>query len=388
MMCILKIKKVIAGISAILILFGCSSEKNNPVRNFNWITSPEVNADNTVTFRYMARDAKEVKISAQFEAEAKLMTKDTSGVWSITLGPVNPDMYPYSFMVDGVQVMDPNNPDYFPNERFKGSLLDVPGKTPLVHSVKDVPHGTVTYEYYNSKTLGVTGRYIVYTPPGYEDDEETQYPVFYLISGTTDTDEVYFKVGRTNFILDNLIAEGKAKPMIIVMPYGNPSAYYMQPENEKFAKVQQTGVDLFIQDLLNDIMPHIESNYRVLADRENRAIGGFSRGGGQALRCGLGNLDKFSWVCSYSSYLTREQFEQNYRHIYANPEETNEKLNLFWLGVGSDDFLYRSAVDFMDILKGYDIEIETMITTGGHTWMNAKIYLTETAKLLFNKKPV
>ncbi len=373
---------------AVIFLFGCkSNEGPQPQRNpFAGISSPEVHSDKTVTFRYRAPNAEEVLISTQFESERKLMSKDSTGIWSITLGPVEPDIYPYSFIVDGVQVMDPNNPDYFPNERFKGSLLDVPGNTPLVHSVQDIKHGTVTYEYYDSKTLGLTGRYIVYTPPGYEEDEDTKYPVFYLISGTTDTDEVYFKVGKTNFILDNLIAEGKAKPMIVVMPYGNPAAYYERPENSDVEREVQQLNNLFIEDLLNDIMPKVESDYRILSDRENRAIGGFSRGGGQALRCGLGNLDKFSWVCSYSSYIAPQEFKDNYRFLYGNPAETNEKLNLFWLGVGSEDFLYNTAVEYMDLLRSYDIDIETLITTGGHTWMNAKTYLAESAKLLFNKE--
>lgn len=378
-------KKICISLIMIVVLIGCKSNEEPNGRLPMGIKSPEVQSDNMVTFRYQAPEANEVKISAQFESESKSMIKDTSGVWSITLGPVNPDIYPYNFIVDGVRVMDPNNPDYFPNERFKGSLLDVAGETPLVHSIQDVPHGTVTYEYYDSKTLGLTGKYIIYTPPGYEDDEETKYPVFYLISGTTDTDEVYFKVGRTNFILDNLIAEGKAKPMVVVMPYGNPAAYFMRPENTDIERGVLTGNDLFSQDLLQDIMPNVESNYRILADKEHRAIGGFSRGGGQALRCGLGNLDKFSWVCSYSSYIAIEDFKENYKFLYNNPEETNEKLNLFWLGVGSDDFLYETAFEYMELLKGYNIEIETMITSGGHTWMNAKTYLHETAKLLFNK---
>ena len=185
------------------------------------VISPQVHADKKVTFRYLAPSAKEVKLGgSQFGAAQLPMTKDSSGIWSITVGPVRPDIYPYSFAVDGVTVMDPANKDFFPNERFKASLVDVPGFTPLIHAMRDVPHGAVNYEYYPS-VEGSTGSLVVYTPPGYDKDPAKKYPVFYLISGTTDTEETFYKVGRINLILDNLIAEGKAQPMIVVMPYGN-----------------------------------------------------------------------------------------------------------------------------------------------------------------------
>jgi hypothetical protein len=173
-----------------------------------FIISPQVYADKKVTFRYLAPSAKEVKLGGgQFGANQVQMVKDSIGIWSVTVGPVKPDIYPYSFSVDGVNVMDPANQDYFPNERFKASLVDVPGFTPLVHSMQDVPHGAVSYEYYPSAE-GTTGTVVVYTPPGYEKNAAKNYPVFYLISGTTDTEEDWFKVGHANFILDNLIAEG------------------------------------------------------------------------------------------------------------------------------------------------------------------------------------
>src|SRR5215207_4334518 len=189
-----------------------------------FVVSPQILPDKKVTFRYLAPSAKDVKLGgSQFGAANSLMTKDSIGIWSVTVGPIKPDIYPYSFVIDGVTVMDPANEDFFPNERFKASLVDVPGFTPLIHAMRDVPHGSVNYEYYPS-IEGTTGSVVVYTPPGYDKDPAKKYPVFYLISGTTDTEETFYKVGRTNLILDNLIAEGKAKPMIIVMPYGNMEA--------------------------------------------------------------------------------------------------------------------------------------------------------------------
>ena len=145
------------------------------------VISPQIQADKKVTFRYLAPNATSVKLGAQFEKGPVPMTKDTAGIWTVTVGPVKPDIYPYSFNVDGITVMDPANVDMFPNERFKASLVDIPGETPLVHALTDVPHGTVSYEYYPS-VEGSTGSMVVYTPPGYDKNNSQRYPVFYLIS--------------------------------------------------------------------------------------------------------------------------------------------------------------------------------------------------------------
>ncbi len=352
--------------------------------------SPQVNPDKTITFRYSAPSAKNVTLSAQFAKGPLAMTKNANGIWTLTTDPVKPDIYPYNFVVDGIQVMDPGNVDFFPNERFKASIVDIPGDTPLIHSIKDVPHGTVTYEYYPS-VEGTTGSLVVYTPPDYEKNATKKYPVFYLISGTTDTEETWFKVGRANFILDNLISEGKAKPMIIVMPYGNVEATIAaqkgvlkqaDPAGREGAEAVQRA-NSFENDLVNNILPYIETNYRVISNGDNRAVGGFSRGGGQTLRSGFGNMDKFSWICCYSAYLTNKEMESSYKHVYENPGRTNSQLKLLWVSVGNEDFLYKQTVEFMDFLKSKNVNYKSFITTGGHTWMNTKVFLTETAQLLF-----
>ena len=158
------------------------------------VISPQVNPDKTIVFRYLAPSANDVRLSAQFEKEPVAMTKDTIGIWSVKAGPVKPDIYPYSFLVDGIQVMDPGNVAYFPNEFFKASLVDIPGDTPLIHSLQDVPHGTVTYTMFKSKIMkGIDRPLVVYTPPGYESNPDRKYPVLYLISGTTDTEETWYK---------------------------------------------------------------------------------------------------------------------------------------------------------------------------------------------------
>lgn len=358
----------------------CASAQN--------VRSTVCNDDGTVTFNYKNDSAKSVMVDVQF-AGRKEMTRGADGVWTVTLGPAEPDMYPYCFVVDGVSIMDPQNQLYFPNEGFKNSLLEIKSKDgSLPHDIKDVPHGRVEYIHYYSKSLGGTNQAIVYLPPSYSAmgmqmnmGDQKKYPVFYLISGTTDTEEVYLKVGRVNYILDNLIADKLAKEMIVVLPYGNPTKLLPAPKDG--GPQMQFGNDVFSKDLINDLMPYIEKNYRTVNNRDNRAIGGFSRGGNQGLMNGLTNLDKFSYLCSYSSFTSTD-----IPNVYDNAEDTNKKIHLFWLGVGTDDFLYGNARDYMEFLDTKGIRSVKEFTTGkfGHTWMNAKYFLTKTLPLLFNKK--
>lgn len=333
------------------------------------VISPEVHTDKTVTFRFKAPDAKEVKLNTQLAAEPLVMTKDENGVWSVTLGPVKPDIYPYCFVADGIQVADPNNVLIFANERFKNSLVDIPGDTPLIHAMQDVRHGNVEYRYYYSQTLGTTRPLVVYTPPGYDPNAKTKYPVLYLIHGATDTEETWFKVGRVNFILDNLIAQGKAKPMIIVMPYANTAP---------------CPREAFTQDLLKDVIPYAEQNFRTLTDRENRAIAGFSRGGGQTLDAGLQNTKLFAWVCAFAPASNNDQFTKYFADKTIDPEVLNQQLKLFWVSCGTEDFLHERVVGFVGLLKKNNIRHEEFFPSGGHTWMNCKLYISKVAPLLFN----
>ncbi len=340
------------------------------------------NADGTVTFQYRNDKAKNVSVDVQFAGKNEMHKDANSGLWTVTVGPAEPDMYPYNFVVDGISIMDPKCEQYFPNEGFKNSLLEIPSKTDaLPHDIKNVPHGKMDYINYYSKSLKYTNNAIVYLPPSYFKQSKKTYPVFYLISGTTDTEEVYYKVGRVNYILDNLIAQGKAKEMIVVLPYGNPNKLLpVMPQNGMPA--MGFGVDVFSNDLINDLMPYIESHYRTINDRDNRAIGGFSRGGNQGLSNGLRNLDKFSYLCSYSSFTSTD-----IPNVYDDPA-TNSKINLFWAGVGTDDFLYGNARDYTEFLdqKGITCVKEYTHNKFGHTWMNAKYFLSKTLPLLFNKK--
>ena len=343
------------------------------------ILSPEVNADNTVTFRFLAPKASEVKLSVQFEKAQVPMTKDTSGLWTVKVGPAKPDMYPYCFVVDGIQVADPRNTAIFPNEGFQNSVVEITGSSPLIHTIQNVPHGILSYQYYNSAELG-TRPVIVYTPPGYEKDTKTNYPVLYLLHGTTDVEDTWTKVGRANIILDNLIAQGKAKPMIVVMPYGR--AYPVISKSSGSLRNWE-NLQEFKKDFLNNLMPFVEKNYRVKKDKDSRAISGFSGGGGETLYLGLNNPELFGWVCGMAPGMLKEEFDRNNATAFQNPEQTNKQLKLFWIGVGREDGLYPVISDYLKVLDEKKIKHETFLSDGGHTWMNCKLFLTTIAQRLF-----
>jgi enterochelin esterase-like enzyme len=343
------------------------------------VVSPEVNPDNTVVFRYLAPNSNEVKLNAQFEKNHIPMTKDSSGVWSVKVGPVKPDMYPYCFVVDGISVADSRNTSIFPNEGFQNSLVEITGSKPLTHTLQNVPHGTLSYLYYNSRELGIR-RVVIYTPPAYEKNTNAKYPVLYLLHGTTDTEETWTKVGRANVILDNLIAQGRAKPMIIVMPYGR--AYPVISKSSGSLR-NWDNLQEFKKDFLNNLVPYVEQNYRIKKDKDSRAIAGFSGGGGQTLYLGLNNPEMFSWICGFAPGMLKEEFARNNETAFANPSLINDRLKLFWIGVGREDGLYPVISEYLKILDEKGIRHETLISEGGHTWMNCKSYLTDIAQKLF-----
>lgn len=332
------------------------------------ISSPDVHPDNTITFRYYSRTAQKVSVSGEMLTAPQQMTKDTSGVWSVTVGPVKPDIYPYSFWVDSVLTADPNNTYIFANERFKRSIVEVPGSTPLVHSLQNVPHGKLSYRIYESKTLKTTRSLIIYTPPGFNPNGATKYPVLYLIHGGSDTEETWIKVGRANFIADNLIAQKKAVPMIIVMPYGN---------------VRPAPMPDFTKDVINDIIPFIEANYPVLKNSNGRAVAGFSVGGGQTLNIGFTNTDKFTYVCSYAPFTATEEFQKNFTNWSPDADKINTQLKLFTISVGTEDFLYESVKKNIAMFEDKKIRVKSYIVPGGHTWMNCKQYLSTTLQEIF-----
>ena len=350
--------------------------------------------DGQVTFNLDAPNAKEVLLSSQFLEKPVPLTKGRDGLWTVTVKPENRDIYPYNFIVDGVSIQDPLNKDLFPNENFKASLVEIPAAgfgfafgrpgaprpqaaEGVPYGVRDVPHGKMQYCTYQSSVLRAPRPLVVYTPAGYETSGKN-YPVFYLISGTTDTEETWFKVGKLNTILDNLIADGKAEPMIVVMPYGNMGST-PQPASMAATKMYE----VFAKEMTKCIMPYVEQSFRTVNDRDHRAIAGFSRGGGQSLFTALSHPEKFAWLASYSAYLTPEMMDNCFPQYGENPALINDQFKLVWYGVGSEDFLYKQVVENREYLDKKGIKHEDMNTDGGHTWMNARAYLNETLQKFF-----
>jgi len=337
------------------------------------IISPEVHKDGRVTFCMRAPEAESVGVKVQFAQGLQAMSKGESGVWSVTLGPAEPDIYSYSFTVDGLQVVDPSNAWLKVWLRTAQNLVEVPGKKPMFSEEQQVPHGTVHRHRYQSKSLGVTRGLYVYTPPGYEANRAGKYPVLYLFHGYGDDESAWTVVGRANVIVDNLLAQNKAKPLIIAMPYGHtPST---PPEMRSIGRYEA-----FEKDLTADVIGYVEKNYRVSAGQKARAVAGLSMGGGQSLTVGLGNLDTFGWVGAFSSAIPKDE---KVEELLGKPASINENLNLLWIGCGRKDFLFEANQKFFERLKADGIKHVAHISDGGHDWRIWRNYLNEFVPLLF-----
>ena len=346
------------------------------------VVSPDYHEDGSVTFRVQAANAQKVELECQMFDGTRPMEKGERGVWSITVKPEQPDIYPYAFVIDGTKIADPNNMFIFTNEGFKYSLADVRGAAPDYQDLQNVPHGKVSYTWYKSNAVGFDRPVCIYTPPGYDPASDKKYPVLYLIHGMTDTYETWFKVGKVNNILDNLIAAGKAKPMIVVMPYANP---YPEMMLRGLAdRYDSMDTKLTTEEFTKSVVPFIEANYNVLTDADNRAIAGFSLGGRQTLACGLGNPDMFHAVCAFAPAIFGPEISANFENgTYAKADKLNESLDLLWLSCGTSDFLYQSSLQLEKNFKDRGINHKTMYPGGGHTWMNCRDYITEVFQLLF-----
>jgi enterochelin esterase family protein len=353
------------------------------------VVSPEVTADGQVTFRILAPNAKAVRLTGGDMpqiARGVDLKKNDEGVWEATVGPVDPGAYRYMFNVDGVSVVDPRNPATSESLSNVWSLVYVPGAEFM--DTRNVPHGTVAEVTYYSKSLKRFRRMHVYTPPGYESGKD-KFPVFYLLHGASDSDDSWTTVGRAGFILDNLIAAGKAKPMVVVMPAGHTGPWtWGQP---------LPGTDPFIEDFVNEIMPFVDSHYRVYTDRANRAVAGLSMGGGHTLTLLVGHMDKFGYAGVFSSGV----FELGGRGRPGGDssglgwEERNAKvlddaelkkgLKLLWFATGSQDFLLETSRRTVEVFKKHNFDVVYKETDGGHTWINWRLYLNEFAPLLFQR---
>jgi enterochelin esterase family protein len=334
-------------------------------------------ADRRVTFRLSAPKAAEVRLTCECVKEAVAMAKDAAGIWTATVGPIEPDMYEYEFTVDGVQMSDPRNVVVKYNSRPGpiSSILTVPGESLMFYDAKPVPHGTVDIRMYDSKATGSARRAFIYTPPGYE-KSSNRLPVLYLLHGADGDETVWTNFGRANLILDNLIAERKAAPMIVVMPFG-----YAYPSGTATPSAQGQRNE-FERDLVEDLIPFVQANYRTYTDRDRRAIAGLSMGGGQTLQIGLHHLDLFSRVAGFSAAVARTPFEA-FKDVAADSKKVNASLKLLWLGCGTEDSLFAPNQQFSAFLTQAGITNTFVPTPGGHTWINWRRYLLEVAPKIF-----
>jgi enterochelin esterase family protein len=334
---------------------------------------PKVHADRRVSFRLEAPQARSVLLEASFLSKAQAMKKDAEGVWSFTSEPLAPEIYEYGFTVDGLTIADPLNPFVKVWRRASRSMVLVPGDPPTFFEEQNVPHGTMRIHRYHSKSLGTTRGLYVYTPPGYETATDRKYPVLFLLHGSGDTEDAWTIVGRANVIADNALAAGRAKPMIIAMPYGHTPS--VRSDTGRSARHQA-----FAADLLGDVIPFVERNYRVYDDAENRAITGLSMGGGQALRIGLAHSKLFSWIAAFSSGVPSEE---QVSALLAAPGVLNENLALLWVGCGREDFLFEANQRLLAALKAKGVKHTPRITEGSHNWRVWRRYLNEVLPLLF-----
>ena len=360
----------------------------------NRVVSPELHADNSVTFKIFSPESDKITISGNWMdgwGASEALIKNDTGLWTLTVGPLEPEIYTYSFSSYGIRFLDPANSLVMRDGRRHESMLLVPGKASSLYAVQNVPHGTLSKVWYDSPTLELKRRMYVYTPPGYESGTE-KYPVFYLLHGGGGDEDAWSTLGRTCQIMDNLIAQGKAKPMIVVMTNGNPGDAASpgeappKKEEDNMEDIFSMGSGVFEKSLVNDVIPFVDKQYRTLPGRENKAVSGLSMGGMQTMNLAFDHTDVFDYFGVMSMGLTdpdpsgRTWF-QNVDTRIKNLETKGYKL--YWIGCGTDDFLYEAAGNLVDKMKENNLEFTYRESSGGHSWSNWRIYLSEFAPLLF-----
>ena len=342
------------------------------------VISPEVHPDRRVTFRLRAPNAREVVVERQGVKLA--MEKDEQGLWTVTTGPLEPDIYGYSFVVDGVTHFDPSNAATVPNYLYTASSLHVPGPS-LPWEAGAIPRGAVHHHFHHSAVVGDDRDFYVYTPPGYDPKDKKRYPVLYLLHGFSDDARAWTEVGRAHVILDNLIASGKARPMLVVMPFGYGAPEILSRTGPQFRDValRQRNQQKFRETLLQDVIPTVEKLYHVSAGRESRAVAGLSMGGGESLDVGLNARDHFAWVGAFSSAVPDDP-DAAFPGLNAN---TRPPLRLLWIACGTEDFLTAANRKFWDWLQARQVPFTKIETPGGHTWPVWRRNLAALAPLLF-----
>jgi len=343
------------------------------------IVSPEVHPDHRVTFRFRAPSAREVSLERE-GAKRLPMLKDDQGVWSVTTDALDPDFYSYSFVADGVSLIDPSNPLITPNILHTQSRLHVPGPASLLWEISDVPHGVIHRHFYKSGIVGDERDFYVYTPPGYDPGGRSEYPVLYLLHGFSDDASAWIAVGRANVILDNLFARGRARPMVVVMPLGYGAPEVLKRVGPRDASLWRTNVERFKEATLQEVLPQVEKAYRVSKDRNQRAIAGLSMGGAEALITGLNSLDRFAWIGAFSSGGVGDDYGSIFPGLDA---KADAKLRLLWIACGKEDRLFDGNLKFIGWLKSKGIRCTWVETPGAHNWLLWRRYLSDFVPLLF-----
>ena len=346
-----------------------------------WLNTPEAHSDDSVTFRFLAPNAQDVKLARE-GTEPVPMQKDDKGVWTANTAPLPPDYYGYSIIVDGVRSIDPFNHLLKPNLLSTENMVHVPGPPSLPWETNDVPRGEVHHHFYQSAVAGDQRDFYVYTPPGYDPLAKKTYPVLYLLHGYSDDASGWTAVGRANVILDNLIAQGKAKPMIVVMPlgYGTMEIITLGWGAWSHTDVRDKNFSKFHEALFTEVMPKVESEYRVRSDRNSRAIAGLSMGGSESLLTGLNNLDKFAWIGAFSAGGMPDDFQTDFPSLDA---KANQQLRLLWIACGTEDHLITVNRNLREWLNTKSVQHTDIETPGMHTWMVWRRNLAEFAPLLF-----
>ena len=363
-----------------------------PTTNILDAEFPRINSDLSATFRVQADQAQKVQLLMELGQSTYDMVKGKEDYWEVTTKPLLPGFHYYAISVDGFVSNDPGSRVFFA-ARKEVSGLEVPGPDSDFLAVKDVPHGTVRTEWYLSKTTGETRRIFVYTPPGY-DRSTSRYPVLYLQHGYGEDEAGWSDQGHENFILDNLIAAHKAKPMIIVNDNGLPGASFQPPppprSGEKPPPIGQVAryfmderYATFDKIVSSDLISFIDANFRTVADREHRAIAGLSMGGAQALRIGLHHLDQFAYIGAFSPAIDITDTAKDYDRALANPGALNQQLRLLWLGIGTDDFLFVPVKESHATLEKAGIRHVWVESSGAHVWTVWRKYLADFAPRLF-----
>ncbi|MGA1978336.1 MAG: alpha/beta hydrolase-fold protein [Bacteroidales bacterium] len=363
------------------------------------IKSAEILPDNSVVFRLYSKDASKVTVSGEWQqgfAASEPLVRNDTGLFTLTVGPLKPELYGYTFTVDGVSTIDPDNAQVRRDGSRYQSFFIVPGPGSDLYFYKDgVAHGTVTKVWYKSAVLGMDRRLYVYTPAGYERGKG-KYPVFYLLHGAGGDEDAWTTMGREAQIMDNLIAQGKAVPMIVVMTNGNAGQSASQNDvplppvqGQDMMAAYAKYAGKFEEHLVKDVVPFIEKNYRVYKDRDHRAIAGLSMGGAHTQTITNDNPGMFGYIGVFSMGLMnfgpQRQDPAKLEHERSAKVEALKKsgYRLYWIGVGKDDFLYKSVQDLKADLDKHDFKYTYRETPGGHTWTNWRIYLSEFAPLLF-----